>query len=145
LVCNLGKPIGEIRVVAKTAVPTVEMEKEGIRAKDFKNFVSPSWLRPTPPQMRRRLLEAANQEIPEDLERRTRHLFPGSPVSVAATQPAGELAAAASPQASPKGKTKKASTGSRKGRGTNKGEAEVPGGAPKAPSTAEMIKNLAGR
>lgn len=77
---NVGAPIGTIHVKSGGYFPSPEQEAEGIRAKDFKDFMGKSFLLPTPPVVRRRLLQKHGIEVPEDLVSSTRHLaeFAGS-------------------------------------------------------------------
>jgi len=72
--CCIRQPVGSVKIAAGQVVPTPEMEAVGITADVLSPFVLPSFLRPTPPPVRRRLLVAAGAAIPEDLVAATAHL-----------------------------------------------------------------------
>jgi hypothetical protein len=89
--CCTRQPVGMVRVAAGQAVPTPEMEARGITALLLEPFVLPSFLRPTPPADRRRLLVAAGVAVPQDIVASTAHLpefggvqAPAAPLPVAA-------------------------------------------------------------
>lgn len=65
---------GGLIVVAKeSCVPTEEHEKAGLTVETFRDYV-PSFLRPTPPAVRRRLLEEEGKPVPAPLVSATAHL-----------------------------------------------------------------------
>jgi len=73
--CVLRGNIGTVLVAGESFVPTPEQEKKGLTAESLENagFV-PKLLKPTPPVIRRRLLQASGEEIPEDILASTSHL-----------------------------------------------------------------------
>lgn len=72
--CCIRQPVGSVKIMAGEIVPTPEMEARGITADVLFPFVLPSFLRPTPPVIRRRLLAEAGASIPKDLVTATAHL-----------------------------------------------------------------------
>ncbi len=64
--CSFHRPIGLIVIPRGGYAPTAEQEREGVSADIFKDFV-PVLLRPTPPEIRRRLLEEAGLGVPREL------------------------------------------------------------------------------
>lgn len=72
--CCIRQPVGTLHIPAGQAVPTPEMEARGITVALLEPFVLPSFLRPTPPADRRRLLVAAGVAVPEDVVAATAHL-----------------------------------------------------------------------
>lgn len=77
--CFLGKK-GTLLIAGGCFVPTPEHERAGITRKDFSDYVTPSFLRPTSPVIRRRFLEASGLEVPEDVLKATSRIdeFGGS-------------------------------------------------------------------
>jgi hypothetical protein len=97
--CIRHQAIGTLRVAAGQAVPTPEMEARGVTAQLLEPFVLPSFLRPTPPADRRRLLVAAGVAVPEDVVTATSHLPEfGGAVLPKATAPVTEEAKKAAPR-----------------------------------------------
>lgn len=72
--CTIRRPIGTILIPGGTFVPTPEQEAAGVTAEIFKDYVGPSFLRPTPPAVRRRLLQAVGLPVPESIVTATAHL-----------------------------------------------------------------------
>lgn len=69
----LHRPFGCVPIGCGEYVPTAEQEAQGLTAEFFEDLV-PSFLRRTPPAVRRRLLEERGMEVPSDLIARTAHL-----------------------------------------------------------------------
>lgn len=83
--CCIRQPVGSIIITQGEIVPTPEMEAKGITEAVLAPFVVPNLLRPTPPVIRRRLLQAEGADVPEDIIAATAHLveFGGTPQPVA--------------------------------------------------------------
>jgi hypothetical protein len=83
--CCIRQPVGSIIIKAGEVVPTPEMEDKGITADVLAPFIVPNLLRPTPPVVRRRFLQAGGFPVPEDIIAATAHLpeFGGAPQPVA--------------------------------------------------------------
>jgi len=71
--CVIRGKWGTILVPGGTFVPTPEQEEGGIPPETFAEY-TPSLLKPTPPALRRRLLEARNLPVPKDVVDATAHL-----------------------------------------------------------------------
>jgi hypothetical protein len=69
----LHRPFGLVRIGPGEYVPTAEQEAQGLTVEFFEDLV-PSFLRRTPPAVRRRLLEERGMEVPSDLIACTAHL-----------------------------------------------------------------------
>jgi len=71
--CVFAQPIGCILVPGGSFVPSPEQEDAGVTADMFDDF-HPSFLKRTPPALRRRLLQAIGREVPKDIVNSTAHL-----------------------------------------------------------------------
>ena len=69
----LHRPFGCVPIGCGEYVPTAEQEAQGLTAEFFEDLV-PSFLRRTPPAVRRRLLQERGMEVASDLIARTAHL-----------------------------------------------------------------------
>jgi hypothetical protein len=72
--CVIRAPIGTTLIAGGTFVPTPEQEEGGLTPDLLEDWVNPSFLKRTPPALRRRLLAAKGIPIPEDLIAATAHL-----------------------------------------------------------------------
>jgi hypothetical protein len=72
--CSIPMPIGMIRVMPNECLPTVEQEEKGITAELLEMFNIPNLLHPTPPALRRRLLQEEKLEVPPAVVEATKHL-----------------------------------------------------------------------
>jgi len=75
---TLPQPIGTVRVGPRGSghefIPTPHHKEDGVTAKMLRDFEGPSFLSPTPPEVRRSLLEKAGKGVPSWMADRTRHL-----------------------------------------------------------------------
>jgi len=75
---TLPQPVGTVRVgprgSGKEFIPTPNHKEDGVTAKMLRDFEGPSFLSPTPPDVRRSLLEAAGEGVPSWMAERTGHL-----------------------------------------------------------------------
>lgn len=87
---TLGAPWGFLEIKSHCYFPTPEQEKAGMHWQNFSDLIGKSFLQPTPPRDRRRLLEAAGLPVPSSLVEATRRFpeysgrTPGAPEPVAA-------------------------------------------------------------
>lgn len=98
--CCIPAPIGLIKVNAGDYVPTPEMEERGVTPDLFKPFAEARFaLKATSPVARRRLLEAAQLEVPPDLVALTKNLpeFGGTPPALVEAESASADSAEATP------------------------------------------------